>query len=66
VKGDDVACAQFAIPVKECLADLAGVAGVSEAANIINTSLRQKDRVVAGGPKLMRYGIEQGIVTSKM
>jgi hypothetical protein len=35
VKGDDVACSQFAIPVQEGLASLAGV---SEAANSINTS----------------------------
>jgi hypothetical protein len=35
VKGDDVACSQFAIPVQEGLANLAGV---SEAANSINTS----------------------------
>jgi hypothetical protein len=46
-------------PIEECLANLAGV---SEAANIINTSLRQKDRVAACCPKLTRYGIEEGIV----
>jgi hypothetical protein len=33
--------------VEECLANLAGV---SEAANIINTSLRQKDRVAVVDP----------------
>jgi hypothetical protein len=44
VKGDDVACSQFAILVQEGLANLA------KAANSINTSLRQKDRVAAVGP----------------